>query len=102
MKITCKFGGTSLACRENVRRCCDIVKADSARRFVVVSAPGKRSKNEKKVTDLLLECYKNRFQEDKFQDVFSNIRVVFEEIAQLSKDFPIEEELNLLSRQIQN
>lgn len=33
-----------------------IIKEDPARRFVVVSAPGKRSKDDQKVTDLLIQC----------------------------------------------
>ena len=52
-KITCKFGGSSLAdatCFETVGR---IVHADSARRFIVPSAPGKRTPDDKKITDLL-------------------------------------------------
>ena len=40
--IVCKFGGTSLADATGIRRAAAIVRADSARRFVVVSAPGKR------------------------------------------------------------
>ena len=39
--IVCKFGGTSLADATGIRRAAAIVRADSARRFVVVSAPGK-------------------------------------------------------------
>ncbi len=52
-KITCKFGGTSLADATNIRVMESIVKADPARRFVVPSAPGKRFDSDKKVTDLL-------------------------------------------------
>lgn len=102
MAIACKFGGTSLACAENIRRCCEIVKADAERRFVVVSAPGKRDKNGKKVTDLLLECYENRFDGEKFDGAFSRIKEAFSEIAALAKDFPIEEELGAICRQIRN
>ena len=54
MSIVCKFGGTSLASADNVRRCAEIVKSDSRRRYVVASAPGKKTPESKKVTDLLL------------------------------------------------
>ena len=73
MLITCKFGGTSLACSENIRRSCDVIKADSNRKFVVVSAPGKKDKNATKVTDLLLACYQKRFNEDEFNGLFAKI-----------------------------
>lgn len=52
-----KFGGTSLADAEHFRRVAEIVRADPDRRFVVASAPGKRFKEDVKVTDLLYQCY---------------------------------------------
>lgn len=52
-KVTCKFGGTSLADARNIREMASIVAEDPARRFVVPSAPGKRFDSDKKVTDLL-------------------------------------------------
>ncbi|MBI1321509.1 MAG: aspartate kinase [Candidatus Hydrogenedens sp.] len=51
--IVCKFGGTSLAEASGIRRAIAIVEADPRRRFVVPSAPGKRTKDDRKVTDLL-------------------------------------------------
>jgi aspartate kinase len=53
MSITAKFGGTSLADAAQIRKVAEIVKADPRRRFVVVSAPGKRTKDDRKITDLL-------------------------------------------------
>ncbi len=51
--LTCKFGGSSLAdagCFRQVER---IITSNPHRRFIVPSAPGKRSPNDKKITDLL-------------------------------------------------
>jgi aspartate kinase len=53
MKVS-KFGGTSLANAEQIKKVCDIVVSDKERRLVVVSAPGKRYKEDIKVTDLLI------------------------------------------------
>ena len=52
-----KFGGSSLASAEQFRKVRDILLADKKRRYVVPSAPGKRHKNDIKVTDMLYECY---------------------------------------------
>lgn len=52
--ITCKFGGTSLATSENIQKAIAIIESNDDRRFVVPSAPGKRSDDDKKITDLLL------------------------------------------------
>lgn len=54
--IVCKFGGTSLSDAGRIRQAAAIVSADSARRFVVASAPGKRFETDEKVTDLLLRA----------------------------------------------
>ena len=53
MKVV-KFGGSSVANAEQISKIIQIVTADADRRIVVVSAPGKRSKTDTKVTDLLI------------------------------------------------
>ena len=55
--VVAKFGGTSVADAGQVRKISDIVRSDPARRFIVVSAPGKRFSDDIKVTDLLLDLY---------------------------------------------
>lgn len=56
--ITCKFGGTSLADAKCIQEAVAIIKADPARRYVVVSAPGKRSPDDTKITDHLYQWHK--------------------------------------------
>ena len=48
-----KFGGSSVADAGQLRKIKSIIEADPDRRYVVVSAPGKRSSSDSKVTDLL-------------------------------------------------
>ena len=55
--IVAKFGGSSVADADQVRKIAAIVRADPRRRFVVVSAPGKRNDKDKKITDLLYLCH---------------------------------------------
>jgi len=55
MKVA-KFGGSSLANAEQIKKVCKIVLDDPQRRIIVVSAPGKRDKNDTKVTDMLIAC----------------------------------------------
>lgn len=57
MKVI-KFGGSSLASAEQLTKVLNIVKADATRKFVVVSAPGKRDGADTKVTDALIAYYK--------------------------------------------
>ncbi|MFR7990727.1 MAG: homoserine O-acetyltransferase MetA [Anaerovoracaceae bacterium] len=49
-----KFGGTSLAGTEQFKKCAEIIRSEPERRYIVVSAPGKRSEKDEKVTDLLI------------------------------------------------
>lgn len=56
--ITAKFGGTSLADAAHFQMVRDILALNPERRFVVVSAPGKRSGEDTKITDLLYRCHK--------------------------------------------
>jgi aspartate kinase len=52
-----KFGGSSLASAEQFAKVGKIIKADPTRRYVIPSAPGKRSAKDTKVTDMLYDCY---------------------------------------------
>ena len=56
LKVT-KFGGSSMADAGQYRKIRDIVTADRGRRVVVVSAAGKRFKDDHKITDLLYLCH---------------------------------------------
>ena len=49
MKKVVKFGGSSLASAEQFKKVGDIIREDSARRYVVPSAPGKRFPKDIKV-----------------------------------------------------
>ena len=51
-----KFGGSSVADAIQLTKVKAIIDADPARRYVVVSAPGKRYDGDNKVTDLLYLC----------------------------------------------
>lgn len=57
MKVV-KFGGSSLASASQLQKVLNIVKSDKNRKFVVVSAPGKRDNNDTKVTDALIQYYR--------------------------------------------
>ena len=51
----CKFGGTSMADAKALKQVKSILDADPDRRYVVVSAPGKRHK-----TDISIVFIRNR------------------------------------------
>ena len=55
-----KFGGSSVAGAEQFRKVKSIVEADPDRRIIVVSAAGKRNREDHKITDLLYLCNAHR------------------------------------------
>lgn len=75
----CKFGGTSMADGTIIQRAAQIVRAEESRRYIVVSAPGKRFSNDIKVTDLLYACADAAEKKDQkaFHEVYEKIRARF-------------------------
>ena len=55
--IVTKFGGSSMADAGQYRKIRDIILSNPDRKVVVVSAAGKRFKNDHKLTDLLYLCH---------------------------------------------
>ncbi len=69
-----KFGGSSLADAEHFKQVADIIKSDPTRRYIVASAPGKRTSGDTKVTDLLYKCYALAANEEDVTKVFDEIK----------------------------
>ena len=72
MKKIVKFGGSSLADGSQFKKVHDIIVDDQTRQYVVPSAPGKRFKEDIKVTDLLYQAYEHVEMED-FESIFKQI-----------------------------
>ncbi|MGN0330568.1 MAG: aspartate kinase [Kineothrix sp.] len=80
MKKVVKFGGSSLASAEQFRKAGDIIRSDGERRYVVPSAPGKRSSGDTKVTDMLYGCYAKAEAGKDFKAELKQIKERYEEI----------------------
>lgn len=86
----CKFGGTSMADGNVMNRVKSIIDSDKDRKFIVVSAPGKRYSGDVKVTDLLYECYREVEEKGSCGAAFALIRNRFTSIVkELNIDFDI-------------
>ena len=71
MKVV-KFGGSSLASATQFKKVHDIVLEDTDRHYVVPSAPGKRNKEDTKVTDLLILAYSHHNKDD-FEETIHSV-----------------------------
>ena len=92
-----KFGGTSLADAEHFRRVAEIIKSDPTRKYVVASAPGKRSKDDIKVTDMLYQCYELASDEEDITEIFDKIK---ERYNRIIKDLEIDLDLTEIYEKI--
>ncbi|GAB3052294.1 aspartate kinase [Virgibacillus ainsalahensis] len=85
MKVA-KFGGSSVANAIQLRKVGDIIQSDERRKFIVVSAPGKRHKEDFKVTDSLIQLG-DAFKNNKPYDAY--LKVVLERFEEIINDLEL-------------
>ncbi len=102
MKVL-KFGGSSLADAEQFRKAAAIICAEPERRYVVVSAPGKRFSADIKITDLLYQCFDLAASGKNIGSLFAKIRKRCCDIAaELGLTLSLDKELQHIQDAIQN
>ena len=100
MKVV-KFGGSSMADAGQYRKIRDILLADPERKVVIVSAAGKRFKDDHKITDLLYLCHAHTQYGVDCSGVFQMIASRYIEIRdELGLDLDLETEFAALKRRI--
>ena len=91
IKIT-KFGGSSVADAGQFKKVKRIIEADEGRRFVVVSAAGKRNSDDNKITDLLYLVDAHRTYHVDCTPLLADIKQRFVDIAnELGLSYPMAE-----------
>lgn len=96
-----KFGGSSLADAEHFKQVAAIIGEDGSRKYVVPSAPGKRSADDIKVTDMLYECYEKAAAGESIDELFEKIIERYELIIKgLSLDLDLTEEYLIIKHSI--
>lgn len=101
--VTAKFGGSSLANANCFRRVKEIIETDKRRRYVVVSAPGRRFKSDTKITDLLLEAYEiaNSGSGDDASELIREVERRFSEICEgLGMNFILQQDVQALKERV--
>ncbi|MCE5096159.1 aspartate kinase [Staphylococcus devriesei] len=83
MKVA-KFGGSSVSNASQIKKVLDIVNEDPERKIIIVSAPGKRHKDDIKTTDLLIRLYEkvlnNLNYQDKKKEIIQRYADILEEL----------------------
>ncbi len=99
--IVVKFGGSSLADAAQIRKAAEIIKKDPARRFAVASAPGKRTKDDIKVTDMLYRCEAAAAVGRDFEPELQAVRERFQSIIDdLGVAYPLDAELEVIRKHL--
>lgn len=78
--IVCKFGGSSVANAQQIKKILNIINQEEQRKIVIVSAPGKRNSDDIKVTDLLIQLYDKVLLSEKYDNELNDILHRFESI----------------------
>ena len=102
MIITAKFGGTSLATASQIKKVAAIIKAKPERKYVVASAPGKRTSDDTKITDMLYKCHAKAIYNQDFTGSLEKISQRYEEIInELGIEFDLAAEIRELQENMQ-
>lgn len=98
-----KFGGTSLADAFQFKKVHDIVKSNDERKYVVVSAPGKRFKEDNKITDLLYLTQAHVKYSVPYDPVFNIIEERFQTINdELKLSVDLKNEFKIIRENLNN
>lgn len=102
MSKVVKFGGSSLASAEQFKKVGNIIRGDKERKYVVPSAPGKRFKDDIKVTDMLYACYDLAEKGKDFSKELAAIKARYQEIIDgLGLKLSLDKEFEAIKEQFQ-
>lgn len=89
MKV-CKFGGSSVADAQQIKKILKIINEDNKRKYIVVSAPGKRYQEDIKVTDMLIALIEAVLLKKDHQNLITQI---LDRFLQIERDLNIHHSL---------
>jgi len=96
-----KFGGSSLANANQMRKVKEIIMMDERRKYIVPSAPGRRFDDDIKITDLLYAVKKQAMDGEQTDELFSQIRQRYIEMRdELGTGLKIEKYLDVVEQDI--
>ncbi len=98
-----KFGGSSLADAAQFKKVAEIIKAQPERRYIIASAPGKRTDDDIKVTDLLLNFFEETLDEENIEESFAPIEQRYNSIiTDLGLDLSLEKQFEKIKASVSN
>ncbi len=100
--IITKFGGSSLSYAVQFRKVKNIITANKSRKYIVPSAPGKRTSKDSKITDLLYLCHAHINAGISLDDVFNHVKKRYIGIVtDLELDLNIQSHLDIIKKDLE-
>ena len=98
--IVSRFGGNAAANSDEVKKTLEVIKADTSRRYLVVSAPGS-TPDQVGVTDMLYMFYSSRQNNEDYSVMLGAIADRYREIIDgLGMDFDIGTEISAVKKSL--
>ena len=99
--IVSKFGSVALSTPEMVQKAADIVLSNPNRRYVVVSAPGARSRDDVKMTDMLFILNSRYDNREDFSKIMDQVKARFVEIVKgIGVSFDVDAEMMTMKKNL--
>ena len=95
----CKFGGSSVSSAEQFKKVKKIVKSDSLRKVIVISAVGQRNKDDNKITDLLYLCHAHLTYGVSAKEIFN---IISDRFLQIENELGINSDIKTELEKIKN
>lgn len=94
-----KFGGSSVADASQIKKVKDILYSEENRKYCIVSAAGKRNKDDDKITDLLISAFDYRNNDNKLNEILDKVYNRYKSIiVDLNLSFDIDKEIENIKK----
>ena len=94
-----KFGGSSVADANQIKKVKEILYSEDSRKYCVVSAAGKRNSNDEKITDLLISAFEYKSDENKQDGILNKVYNRYKNIIdELNINFDLDAEFLNIKR----
>lgn len=97
--IVLRFTENTVSSAERIKQLAGIVKSNPMYRYAIVSAPGKSSDDDFKVTDVLYMCHSQFINGENYHDMLGRIRKSFSRIIEgLGINFDLDSEIQKIEK----
>ena len=99
--IVLRFTENTISNAERIKKAAQIAKSNPAYKYAILSAPGKSSSDDIKVTDVLYMCHSQFINGEDYHDMLGRLRTTYERIIEgLEIDFDLDGEIKEIEKSL--